>query len=377
MIAVPKLPALLPSPALLMTAGVNAWSFLVGDGVQPRTATRSEVISERPHATLRRFLPPASASGGESGDGGDGGDAGDPILLVPPLAASATCFDLRPGQSVAQFLLGLGRPLYLIDYGDIGFADRRMGVEDWIDEILPTAVAEVSAACDGRAVDLVAWSLGGTLSLLTAAEHPDLPVRSISAVGTPIDYARVDYLAPIRAVARATGGRLVTTANRVAGGMPAWAVRTSFRATALQRELTKPWFVLRNLHDTETLARLEAVDRFIGEMPGYPGRLYDQVYRRLVLRNELRRGTFTLSRDRVVRLGDVRQDVLLLAGATDVIAPVDCVRHGVEVLTGARSVRFEVAPGSHLGLLTGPEARGTTWVHLSEFLSEQVAARVG
>lgn len=367
-----RVPNLFPPPltltlplATLTTAGSNAWSFFLGDGVEPPAPTPSEVVSQRPHATLRRYVP--SAAGAD----------GDPILLVPPLAASATCFDLRPGQSVAGFLRELGRPLFLVDYGDITFADRAMGIEDWIDDIVPTAVREVSAACGGRPVDVVAWSLGGTLSLLTAAEHPELPLRSISAVGTPVDYARVEYLAPIRALGRATGGRLVTTANRVAGGMPSWLVRTSFKATALQREITKPWFVLRNLHDTETLARLEAVDRFIGSMPGYPGRFYDQIYRRLILGNELRRGTMTLSRDRVVRLADVRPDVLLLAGRTDVIAPVACVRRGVDVLTGARSVRFEVCPGSHLGLLTGPEARDTTWVHLADFLSAQVAARVG
>lgn len=340
----------------------NAWAHFLGDGVQPHVATPSAVIYERPHATLRRYL-------------GTEPSAGDPILLVPPLAVSITCFDLRPEQSLAAFLLATGRPVYVVDYGQITFADRAMGFEDWIDDILPDTIDRVSEAADGRPVDVVTWSLGGTLTLLTAAAHPDLPLRSIAAVGTPIDYSKVPYLAPIRALGRATGGRLVTTANRLAGGMPGWAVRTTFKATALQRELTKPWFVLRNLHDADTLGRLEAVDRFIGTMPGYPGRLYSQMYHRLLLRNELADGRLTLG-DRVIELAEVRQDVLVIGGTTDVIAPVACVRPTPDVLTGAAQVRFETAPGSHLGVLSGPDARTTTWAHVADFLESQVATEL-
>jgi len=65
--------------------------------------------------------------------------------------------------------------------------------------------------------------------------------------------------------------------------------------------------------------------------------------------------------------------VLVVAGKTDVIAPVSCVMAACDVLTGVRSLRAETAPGSHLGVLTGPEARDTTWIHVSDFL-ESVAS---
>ena len=145
-------------------------------------------------------------------------------------------------------------------------------------------------------------------------------------------------------------------------------MRSSFRVTALQRELTKPWFVLRNLHDPETLGRLEAIDRFIGLMPGYPGRFYGQLYANAVQANQLREGFFDLFAERRLELADVTQDVLVIAGTSDVIAPEPCVHRAVDVLTGARSVRYETAPGSHLGVLSGPQAPATTWRILDDFL---------
>jgi polyhydroxyalkanoate synthase subunit PhaC len=33
-------------------------------------------------------------------------------------------------------------------------------------------------------------------------------------------------------------------------------------------------------------------------------------------------------------------------------------------------VRFETAPGGHLGVLTGRRARTTTWTHLDAFLDD-------
>lgn len=341
-------------PQSVRRAVGTAWAYYLGGGVERPAPTPSRVVHDEPHAVLRRF---DSSS-----------PSGVPILLVPPLASHVSCFDLRPGQSLAAFLVATGRPVYVVDFGQMTYADRHLGFEDWLDRILPATLRRVSARHGGVEVDVVTWSLGGTLTLLAAASHPDLPLRSIAAVGTPIDYARIPYLAPLRAAGRVTGGRLLSSTFRATGGLPAWAVRTTFKATALQRELTKPWFVLRNLNDPETLARTEAVDRFIALMPGYPGRLYRRLYREVVVGNSLARGRLDLGRGRVVRLADVRPDVLIVAGESDVIAPVGSVRRAVDVLTGARSVRFETAPGSHLGVLTGPAAAGTTWRHIAEFV---------
>jgi polyhydroxyalkanoate synthase len=33
-------------------------------------------------------------------------------------------------------------------------------------------------------------------------------------------------------------------------------------------------------------------------------------------------------------------------------------------------VRYETAPGSHLGILAGPTARDTTWTYVDKFLRE-------
>ncbi|TQF74175.1 alpha/beta hydrolase [Rhodococcus spelaei] len=344
----------------LTTITRNAWGLTFGGGVEPAERTPSERLHSGHHRDLYRF-------------GVERRRDARPVLLVPPLAVSATCYDLRPGQSMAAHLLGQGHATYLVDYGTMTADDRRMGFEAWVDDILPESIRRVSDLHDGAPVDLVGWSLGGTMSLLTAAAHADLPIRSVTAVGTPVDYTRIPTIAPLRAVGAVTSERPLTAATWALGGLPAPVVQASYRATALQRELLRPWFIARNLHDTESLARMESIDRFMASMPGYPARFFHQLCQQLILGNALAAGQFRLG-DRVVELSEISVPVLAVGGTTDVLAPAASVQALVPLLTGSPSVRFEGVPGSHLGLVAGPGAKDTTWRFLDEFLVDPIPA---
>lgn len=349
----------------LTTAARNAWAISpLGAGIEQYDGLPATVLSDAPHRRLTRFDRTTPAT------------AGRPVLLVPPLAVSARCFDLRPGQSLAAHLLAAGRATYLVDYGAITFADRAMGFETWIDDILPSAIHAVLAdhgEADG--VDLVGWSLGGTISLLTAAAHPDLPIASLTAFGTPIDYSLIPAVQPLIAADRLLGSRAVTAPTAALGGVPRHLVRASYRAMAPKRELTKAIHLARNILDTETLARTTAIDAFIAEMPGYPGRAYHQIHTRLMARNELASGTVRLGRGREIRLADVRTPVLFVGSETDNIADGPAVRAGTGVVPGAR---YAAADGlSHLGLVAGPRAAELSWPLMDEFLTSTARTAAG
>ena len=91
------------------------------------------------------------------------------MLLVPPLAAPTICFDLRRGCSMAEHMLAVGHRTYLVEYGHIGYSDKELGLEHWVEDILPNAIRAVSEDAGGRPVQLVGWCLGGIMSLLAVA----------------------------------------------------------------------------------------------------------------------------------------------------------------------------------------------------------------
>src|SRR4051812_9779079 len=341
---------LVPKPDQLVAAAGNVAHVVMYGGLadlrpMPRTlideGTLREVYHYRPAVNVRA--------------------QGDPVLLVTPLAAPAICFDLRRGCSVVQHFVEGGRPTYLVEYGNVSFRDRNLGLEHWVEEVVPTAVREVSAHAGGRPVHVVGWSLGGIFAMLAAADAPDLPIASLSVIGSPVDVTKVPLVAPLRPLLDLTRGHgLVTRAYRAAGGAPTPLDRWAFQLSSFQKLVTKPIAIATHLDDADFLAQLEAVDRFTAQMTAYPGRSFGQLYHRFAKGNALAAGAVQVG-EHEVSLADIKAPVLVFAGATDGIAPVAAVKAVVPLLTGAPDVRFEIVPGGHLGMLNGRAARGTTW----------------
>jgi polyhydroxyalkanoate synthase len=355
----------LPSVDNLVDSAANAWDLLVGGGVADLSRTSSSIIDEGPQRTVRRYRPPNRPRPVRHA----------PVLLVPPLAAPATCFDLRKGCSLVEHLLARGYPTYLVDYGPISFNDRDLGLEHWVDDVIPKAVEAVSEDAGGQPVQVVGWCLGGIMAMLATAGYRELPISSISLIASPFDFEKVALTAPIRRLADLTGGRLVSTLYRALGGAPASLVSLGFRATAIDRYVTKPIWIAQNLDNRELLSHMEAVDDYMANMLAYPGRTFGQLYHRFFRVNELAQGKLELTDDRCIDLGEVTQPALVVAGKTDVLAPMPAVLAVEALLPNAAEVETHVSPGGHLGVLTGRSAMRTTWNYLDDFLARHDAKK--
>ncbi|HSD77891.1 MAG TPA: alpha/beta hydrolase [Solirubrobacteraceae bacterium] len=349
---------LLPTPQTLGDAAANAFDAVFGGGLADLRRTPAQIIDEAPQRTVYRYLAREDAPQREL-----------PVLLVPPLAAPTLAFDLRRGCSLAEHMLALGHPTYLLEYGDIGFSDRDLGLEHWVADVLPAAIRRVSEDAGGSRVQLVGWCLGGIMSLLAVAADRTLPVNAVALVASPFDFERVRIMAPLRPLANISDGLLGTALYRALGGAPAPLVRRAFQLTSIDKYVTKPAAILMNLHDRDFLAQIAAVDNFMANMHAYPGRTMGQLYHRFFRVNDLADGHLRLA-DTDIDLADVRAPVLAIAGKSDVLAPRPAVHHVASLLTSAPEVRLETAPGGHLGVLTGRSAARTTWRMLDDFLAD-------
>ncbi|GAB08489.1 putative hydrolase [Gordonia araii NBRC 100433] len=343
----------------------NLWSLTLGGGIAPPHRTEHVTVADGEHRTLRRYADDEQVRAAR--------EAGrTPILLVPPIAAPASCYDLSPEHSVVAHLRDAGRVPYVVDFGEVTYADRAMGFADFIADIIPQAIRRVieDYGDDAGVVDLYGWSLGGTLSLLTTAAQPEgaRHIRSVVTVGTPLDYDALPGYSLARALMKPTGGRVPTAALRLLGGIPSPAVKVAYRATSWDRELKKPWFVATHLGETDTLKRMEVIDRFQRDFPGYPGRLAEEMWESFIYRNELRVGQLRFD-GLTVDLDAVDVPVQLFGSHRDALCSWDAARHGVTLLSGSPHVEFTTVESSHLGLLAGPDAVAHTWPAVDGFLT--------
>jgi polyhydroxyalkanoate synthase len=342
-------------------AVANLFDFLVKGGMADTTRMPSQVIDEGRKRTLHRYEP------------ANGTTRGVPVLMVPPLGAQATCFDLRRGCSMAEHFVAAGRPTYLVDYGAIAFSDRELGLEFWVNEVVPAAVRKVSEDAGGAPVDLVGWCMGGLMALVTTAAYDDLPVNAVAMVASPFDMSKNPMLQPLQAIGKVTGGRIIGGAARVMGGLPARVVGPGFKLTSLPTYLKKPITLFKYRDDREFLAHVEAVDGLMNSMYAYPGRATLQAYQKLAMKNELATGKVQ-GPNKLVDLADVRVPVMNVAGKGDVLVPVGVAHHVGQLLPNAGQVRLETAPGGHLGVLTGRSAPATTWALIDDFLDANAPA---
>jgi polyhydroxyalkanoate synthase len=361
----------LPSADDLGAAAANVFDAVFRGGLADLRRMPATIIDEGPQRHVYRYHRVPTAPHRDDA-------AALPVLLVPPLAAPAICFDLRRGCSLAEHFLQGGRDTYLVDYGAIEFADRDLGLEHWFEEVIPEAVRAVSADAGGRPVQLVGWCLGGIMAMLAAAGHtslkgegpnPTLPIASIALVASPFDFSKVPLVAPLRPIDAVTGGRIITSIYRAMGGAPAPIVRFGYQLAGFDKYLMKPVTIATSLHRRELLAQIEAVDEFMANMHAYPGRTFGQLYHRFFRTNDLADGQLASGRKKI-RLDRVKVPLLAVAGEGDGIAPIAACHHIADFVDG---VQLETAPGGHLGVLTGRAARRTTWILLDEFLDRTAA----
>ncbi|QKW37786.1 alpha/beta hydrolase [Actinomadura sp. NAK00032] len=323
------------SPRGLRDAASTALRLAVAGRVADLRPMPAETVADGPGRTVSRYRPPEGVV-----------PAGPPVLLVPPPAVPAQCFDLRRGCSLAEHSVRAGRLSYLLDPGTARSGDADLGVQGWVRDVLPGAVRAVSRDAGGQPVQLVGWCLGGILALLAAADDPALPIASVAAVAAPVD---------------AGAARL---AER-------YAERCAEERAGLDRHLLRQFSVLTHLGNADFLAQIEAMDHFRHLAIAHPGGAARRIYRSLLGEGALPRGEVPIG-GRRVDLGRVGVPVLAIAGRGDLAAPVRGVRSLAGLLCGAPQVRVEVAPGGHLGVLTGRAARSTTWRHLDRWLDEGI-----
>jgi polyhydroxyalkanoate synthase len=322
----------------------------------------SEVLLDEPKCTVHRYAPTSEQV-----------DSALPVLLVPPMAATGVCFDLRRGCSMVEFLLEQGRPTYLVDYGDISsLRDQDLGLEFWIDTVIPDAVETVLDDSGAPGVHLVGWCLGGILEMFTTAAHPELPIVSVTSIASPFDFGQVSVLGPVRVMEGLTGGLFTTALVRTLGGIPGRLNGLIYRWLDPVKQIKKPLILLQNRDDPDTLAQIEAVDVLMDTMEAYPGRSISQIYHSLIRTNRLSQGRLHLAGGRVVALDDVHVPVLAIAGTGDLFfAPPASAHHVATLIPNSPEVRLETAPGGHLGVLSGRSARDTTWKLVDAFLRDE------
>jgi polyhydroxyalkanoate synthase len=289
-----------------------------------------------------------------------------PVLLVFALINRPEIFDLRQGNSFIEFLIEEGFDVFLVDWGVPDDEDADMGLDSYVCDELHWAVRETLRASEAEELTLLGWCIGGTLCAMYSALHPDVPLRNMVLLTTPIE--------PVGSLYHKWVGRPSFDADLVAEVLPSVPGQIIDVANKMMKPVTNYWSSYRQLFQglldgQDRRTAYQAMAKWVADNPPFPARAYREWITYMYKENRLVRRRLRL-RGELVDLGKIDENLLVITAGADHIAPPPGTLPLLD-LVGSADVTHLDRPGGHIGLMAGSKARKEIWPDIARWLEDR------
>lgn len=316
-------------------------------GRPPVGQTPGDVVFRENKWSLVRYRPKATPSG-------------LPVLLVPSLINRNYVLDLLPGRSFVEYLVEAGHDVFMIDWGTPGPEDRYLGFETYVERYLGRAVRQTAKLAGAEKVHLLGYCLGGTLTTLYAAQHPE-HIASMVALAAPIRFHDSGLLSIWTRTKNFDVGALV----EAFGNVPSQLLQASFQLLKPTLNLSKLVSLIERSEDDDFLDAFFATETWGYDNVPFPGGAYRRYVEELYRGDALIRGEFYLS-GRPVRLESIHFPTLAVTFEHDHIVPTASASILLERISSVAKQHLHLQ-GGHVGAVVAKKARATLWSKVSEF----------
>lgn len=281
-----------------------------------------------------------------------------PVVLVPSQLSKWYVFDLHPQRSLARFLSDHHFDVWAVEWAEPWEERPTPGFETYIADYLAGAIDDITGATEVGQVTLLGYSLGGVMSAIYTASHPD-QVRNLITLTTPIDFHQTG--------ANAVYARYFPIDLFVDfwGNIPAWWFQAGYACAAILRAPALFSAFKGDMQTAEGREIVKEARRWIWDDMPVAGEMFRTLIRDCYKENRLVRDTFALE-GRPIHLADIECPLLTISASSDSLCPV----RSAEALNHAVSSEDETSitvPGSHLGAVVGREARQLLWTRIVDW----------
>lgn len=290
-----------------------------------------------------------------------------PVVITYALVNKPTILDLQPDRSVVRALLKQGLDVYLIDWGTPSELDQGLTLEDHVSRYMHDSVRRAMELSDAPDVTLLGYCMGGTMSVMFAAFHPDL-VRNLILMAAPLDFSGDDggLLWKWSRPEHFDVDRFVDATGNVA---PEFLNSGYQYLRPVENTVGKFHGFWQMAGDDSAVENFLRMEKWVNDGIPVPRETYRQFIKDVYQENRLSEGLMILGRRRV-DLGTITMPILALVGEHDHLVPKGATLRILDRLPSTDTTVFDERAG-HIGLSVGSRSHRVMWPKVAEWIIER------
>ena len=274
--------------------------------------------------------------------------------------------DLKTGRSVVSHFVQAGFDTYLIDWGAPSRADQSRTLDDCVNGSLADVVDFLRERCASPQVSLLGYCMGGTLSAMFTALHPD-KVKNLMLLAAGIDFATREGLLNLWTDAQYFD---VDKFIDAFGNCPAEFLQSSFlMLKPVQNLLEKPLNFIENFDNDDFVEDFLTMETWLNDNIAVPGEIFRDFVKYLYQQNLLVQGRMPVGA-RTVDLRRITCPVMNIMARNDDLVP--CSQSApFNDLVGSTDRSSIMLSAGHIGLAIGSKAQREVWPQVVKWLAER------
>ena len=288
-----------------------------------------------------------------------------PVLLVMATTNRGYIFDMVPGQSFVEFLLGRGYDVFMLDWEAPLPHEKHLGFEHYVGEFMPAAVARVAAETGEPDLTVVGYCFGGVLSLLWASLYDSGALANLVTFTTPVDYTGMPVFQAWSDKRFFDVDRLIDTL----GNCPGELLYTAFDMLRPGGRAAGSFRLWDNMWNDEFVRGYRMMDRWSADILPLAGEYFRQTTKQLMWDNALMHGRMEVG-GRTVDLRRITAPFLHVTAEHDHIVPSAASAPLIDMI-GSTDKQAVVLKGGHVSLVAGPNAVRRLWPQIDRWLGER------
>ncbi|MFB6299333.1 MAG: class III poly(R)-hydroxyalkanoic acid synthase subunit PhaC [Halobacteriales archaeon] len=289
-----------------------------------------------------------------------------PILIVYALINRPYILDLQPGRSVVRRLLEAGFDVYLIDWGEPSKLDAHLTLKDYVDRYIDNCVDVVRERSDQDAINLLGYCMGGTMSVMYSALHPEkVNALGLMAAGLCFEdsggvlemWGDDEYYDP-------------ATVAETFGTIPSEFFDVGFQLMdPVENLISKYVRLYENLDDEDFVENFARMEKWLSDGIDMAGQTYRQFLEEIYQENNLYTNDLYLG-DQHVDLQNIDMPVLNLVAEYDHLVPPEASKPFNDVIPSDDTRTIEATTG-HIGLSVSSRSHAELWPEVAAWFAER------